>query len=806
VNSGGFAEVMETVGKKKGDPDRCSDNVSNSLADRKKLEVALVASEIRYRGAFEFAMDGILILDAYTGMIVDVNPFLTNLLGFTREEFYGKKIWELGFFKDIVANEANFLELQQKCYVRYEDMPLETKDGRKIDVEFVSNVYEVGNLKIIQCIIRNITDRKKTEDALHEVKEVMERHSIELQRSLSYNRGLIEASVDPLVTIGLEGKIIDVNKATEEATGISRERLIGSDFASYFTSPAKAREVYQKVFAQESVRDYPLELKNVSGRVIHVLYNAVTFNDENGKVQGVFAAARDVTKRKKVEEALQKSQTLLNEMGKIAKVGGWEFDVETMEQMWTEEVYRIHEIDFSYKPVVSEGIKFYAPESRPIITEAVQRTIEMGEPFDLELEIITAKNNRIKVRAIGKAHMVNGKTVRVSGTFQDITEFKRIEEANRKIEEEQRIILDSIPAWVFYKDRDNRFIRVNNAFSEVMGLSREQLEGKSLWDFYPKEQADAFWRDDLAVIESGKPKTNIIEPMDSGGSTLWALTDKIPFRDSQGNIVGIIGFTIDITELKRAEDEVRNLNVLLNSKLAELEDLNRELESFAYSVSHDLRTPLRAIDGFSKIIAEDYEEKLDDEGKRLLGEVRIYTHKMGKLIDDLLAFSRIGRQELTTTRIEMKNIVTKAMLDLDKEASGRNIQLLVGDMPAALGDRLLLSQVMINLLSNAIKFTKNKESAQIEVSGRQEGNEIIYSVKDNGAGFDMKYVDKLFGVFQRLHSADDFEGTGVGLAIVQRIIHKHGGRVWAEGKINEGATFFFALPNSNKKYEMEGIK
>ena len=247
-----------------------------------------------------------------------------------------------------------------------------------------------------------------------------------------------------------------------------------------------------------------------------------------------------------------------------------------------------------------------------------------------------------------------------------------------------------------------------------------------------------------------------------------------------------------LEERKRAEKE-------LIKRTKQLEAANKELEAFSYSVSHDLRAPLRAIDGFSRVMLEDYADKFDDEGKRYLKIIRDNTQKMGQLIEDLLALSRLGRKQMEVSEIDMAKLAKDVFDELKATAPERAIQLDIKTLPFVHGDQSMVRQVFVNLISNSIKFTRPKEKAIIEVDGRTEGNENIYYVKDNGVGFDMQYVNKLFGVFQRLHSAEEFEGTGVGLALVQRIIHRHGGRVWAEGKVNEGATFYFTLLNGETK-------
>jgi len=248
---------------------------------------------------------------------------------------------------------------------------------------------------------------------------------------------------------------------------------------------------------------------------------------------------------------------------------------------------------------------------------------------------------------------------------------------------------------------------------------------------------------------------------------------------------------------RRRTEEDRRVKAELERRVAErttqLEAANKELESFSYSVSHDLRSPLRAIDGFSRMLEEDYGGKLDDEGRRLFTVIRDNSRNMGQLIDDLLEFSRLGRKPLSVAAIDMKHMVEEVLKEV-QTASGRQPELVIGDLPLAHGDTTLVMQVWVNLLANAVKFSAKREQPVIEVSGYDDGAESVYCVKDNGAGFDMRYYDKLFGVFQRLHGAEEFPGTGVGLATVQRVVTRHGGRAWAEGKVDEGAAFYFALP------------
>ncbi|RKR85355.1 phospho-acceptor domain-containing protein [Mucilaginibacter gracilis] len=251
-------------------------------------------------------------------------------------------------------------------------------------------------------------------------------------------------------------------------------------------------------------------------------------------------------------------------------------------------------------------------------------------------------------------------------------------------------------------------------------------------------------------------------------------------------------------ELKKAEDDIRKFNEQLEQKViertAQLEAVNKELGAFSYSVSHDLRAPIRAINGYAQILEEDYLDKLDADGMAVLHAIRNNSKRMGQLIDDLLAFSKLGRKEVAFSDINMNNIVKTIKDEFLADDVNKRLEFNIAEIPPAKGDQSLIKQVWINLISNAIKYSKNKSNACIAIGAYTQGDDVVYYVKDNGAGFDMQYYDKLFGVFQRLHSQEEFEGTGIGLAMVQKIVNRHNGTIWAESKLNQETTFFFSLP------------
>jgi len=285
------------------------------------------------------------------------------------------------------------------------------------------------------------------------------------------------------------------------------------------------------------------------------------------------------------------------------------------------------------------------------------------------------------------------------------------------------------------------------------------------------------------------------------GSRFPAVVSVTALRDAQGAIIGYLLIGTDNTARRKAEDAVRQLHAELEERViqrtAELEAANKELEAFSYSVSHDLRTPLRAVDGFSQTVLKNYGPQLPEEGRRYLQTIRRGAQRMGALIDDLLAFARLNRQELNKQAIDTGSFVRGALDELGYPWPDRAVEILIGILPASSGDPALLKQVWLNLLSNALKYTRKREKAVVEIGCMKTHDADTFFVRDNGAGFDVRYANKLFGVFQRLHLAEDYEGTGVGLAIVQRIVHRHGGRVWADAAVDRGATFYFTLEKEN---------
>jgi PAS domain S-box-containing protein len=919
--------------------------------------------------------------------------------------------------------------------------------------------------------VQDITERKRAEEAL--------------RLAGIYNRSLIEASLDPLVTIDPEGRITDVNAATEQATGYTRSQLIGTVFSDYFTEPEKARSGYHQVFSEGLVRDYELSIRHRDGRITPVLYNASVYRDEAGNVIGVFAAARDITERKETlrffqnmyrinramqgtndleqvmrdvldamlsifdsdraflaypcdpetpsfEAAMERTQTgypartgviptasdtakhfqlylassgaitlgqggdypletarfgekskimialypktgkpwvlgmhqcsyprvwsedekkLLGEIarrvgdaltsllahrdlheseerhritlrtamdgffrtdmqGRILEVNeaycrmsGYSeqelltmaiADVEAMhtaemitanirmfEEVGTNRFESVHrrkdgslfhvEISAQYQPVAGGQIvvfvrditeRKHAEETRlmlaaivessddAIISKDLDGTITswnkgaerlygysaaevLGRPISIIVppgqqnemtgllklirEGIRVEHHETeRVRKDGRTIPVSvtlspikdhrGKIIGASAIVRDISERKRSEEALRRSEaylaEAQRLSHTGSWAWDV---ASNMFSYSSEENSRIYGVDKHKdLETEAVLRIVHPEDRDMVKNNHDRSLREKVDTFDEFRIVLPDGTIKHIHAVRHPVMNDAGDVVQLVGTSIDITERKRAEEALQTLMADLESRVEErtkelskanelLQAANKELESFSYTVSHDLRAPLRAIDGFSKLVLKGYADKLDDEGRRKLNVIRSNAQRMDNLINDLLAFSRLGRKEMLQASVDMEALVWSTWRELAVVNPERRIQFSVQKLPHAMGDQTLIKEVVVNLLTNAAKFSRYRKKAVVEVGAYPEGERNVYFVKDNGVGFDMQYYDKLFGVFQRLHSADEFEGTGVGLAIVERIISRHGGRVWAEGKEDGGATFYFTL-------------
>lgn len=453
---------------------------------------------------------------------------------------------------------------------------------------------------------------------------------------------------------------------------------------------------------------------------------------------------------------------------------------------------------------LKQVVNISAKEIGTIVDQSHEFAIGLAEHFDV-LNRVSKGELSARISEVSQDELLKalGKVTNqmIESVSKEINERKKAEEVLREKEAREALILSSLPMAFYTAQPSAPFGRiwVTEQIERISGFpSGKFIEDKHFWEsrIHPDDRKRVLKK--FEMISHGGTIAVEYRWQCAEGSYRWFVSQAVLIKDEQGNPKEIIGTWRDVTERKQAEEEIRRLNEELEQRViertAQLEAANKELESFSYSVSHDLRAPLRSIDGFSRIVLEEYADKVDDEGKRLLNVVRGSTKKMGALIDDLLALSRIGRKDIEFSKVDMNKLAGAVYDEIKTTMPEKYIQFNIGQLPSAYGDPLMIHQVFLNLLTNAIKFTGPKDKAVIEVGGWSENGENVYYVRDNGVGFDMQYVDKMFGPFQRLHSDEEFSGTGIGLAIVQRIIQRQGGRVWAKGEVNEGATFYFTLP------------
>lgn len=742
--------------------------------------------EGNYKDMFLYHPTPMWIFDLDTLEILEVNDAALKQYEYSREEFLSLSAKDLrpdyeieSFIRDVEANRG---------VVNYAgDWIHKKKDGKNIIVNIISFPFVFKGKEARHVMATDVTDERRMENNLRTSEERF--------------RLIVEGAPDPIF-IQTEGKFVYVNNTTVSLFKAKSEvDLIGRSVLD-LVHP-KCREIVMERMERvnikrEQVKDL-VELRFIALDGSNVWVETAAQPVEYDGKRGGLVFVRDITSRKQADEELNYMNYLLKEMGRIAKIGGWEFNTENGKGTWTEEVAKIHGLDPKDDTSKDIGLTFYTDESRERVSKAINEAIAKKRPYDLELELIAKDGTHKWVHTYGYPVIQDNRVIRLRGSFQDITPRKESEKARIDSEQKYKAFFEnSLDAMVLSNPQGDIF-EVNQATCQLLGYQEDELKKLKRSDLVDPndENLDPFLeRRRLHGVAVGE-----LRFIRKDGNIVEVELSSAIFHDAEGKEKTSM-IIRDISSRKKAEQEIRQLNAELEERItertAQLRAVNKDLEAFAYSVSHDLRTPLRGINGLTQILQENYFDKLDDEGVRLTERIRANSLKMSTLIEDLLSFSRTSISEVRRSNIDMNMLVRNAIAEVGDKKAVSKAEIKLDKLPNVDGDSALLKQVWINLISNAIKFSSLKEKPTIEIHGYQQDSKCFYQIMDNGAGFNMLYADKLFAAFQRLHSDKEFQGTGAGLAIVQRILQKHGGEIWAKGEEGKGATFTFCLPHKRK--------
>jgi PAS domain S-box-containing protein len=592
---------------------------------------------------------------------------------------------------------------------------------------------------------------------------------------------LIEASLDPLVTIGSDGKITDVNNATENVTGYPREKLIGEDFSDYFTEHEKAKEGYLEVFREGFVRDYPLEILHKDGHITPVLYNASVYRDESGEVAGVFAAARDITEIKKAESEIQRLANVVESSNDSIITRSIEGNILS----WNKGVE--HTYGYTAKEVLEKNISIIIPpslkEEENELIENIKAKKTIHENY--ETTRITKNGKIINVSVtISPIYDTLGNLVAISTISRDITENKKAAKKLELANKYNRSLLEASLDPLVTIGADGKITNVNHSTKTVTGRNGDELIGTDFSDYFtePQKAREGYEK----VFHDGFVRDYPLEVKNKNGNTTPVLYNASVYRDESGEVIGVFAAARDITELKEAEDD-------LKLKLNELSRSNAELEQFAYVSSHDLQEPLRMIASYLQLLERKYKGKLDDKADKYIHFSVDGATRMQNLINDLLDFSRVTTQAKELHPTELEPIFKEVLSNLEVSINKNKAIISHDSLPVVMADKIQIAQVFQNLINNAIKF-HSEDLPKINISVKKEKNHWLFAVKDNGIGINPTHSDKIFEVFKRLNKKRDYPGTGIGLAICKKIVERHGGRIWVESELGKCSIFYFTLP------------
>ena len=642
-------------------------------------------------------------------------------------------------------------------------------------------------------LAREISDRQKAEQGLRESEERL--------------RLIVESAKDfAIFLMDLDGNITTWNPGAESMFGYSRKEILGRNTRILFTP--EDRETHEAEHEMEgAAKDDRAEDERWHLRKdgVRVYASGVMrgVRDQSGKLTAYLKIARDITSRKKMEDALKESVGEFRATFHGSAVGQTQTDPVTR---------RLLRVNAKFAEITGYSEEELLKLTFPEITHPEDREKDLALwQRMVQGELPEYHNEKRYVRKDGASVWVNasatlirdaaGKPLRTAAIIQDMTARRRAEEELRRSEWRFRTLTQGVRDYALYiYDAGGNIITSNDAVRWIEGFAPEEIVGRHCSIFFSPEQIKEGRPEKILEVAAAQGRYEEEElRRRKDGTMFWAHVTITALRDEDGKLYGFSKICHDISDRKKNQEKIQKLNEELERRVrertAELEMANRELESFNYSVSHDLRAPLRIIHGFANVLEENG-AGLNQESREAIAVISDSAMKMRSLIDDLLAFSRFGRATMRLAQVDLRGLIDQVRVELRMDTQNRKVIWDIHPLPEVKGDPSMLHQVILNLLSNALKYSRPRDEARIEVGWTPGENEDVFYVRDNGVGFDPQYANSLFGVFQRLHSAQQFEGTGIGLAIVRRVIARHGGRTWAEGAIDQGATFYFSLPRT----------
>lgn len=600
----------------------------------------------------------------------------------------------------------------------------------------------------------------------------------ELQHTFSY-------APDIVCIAGTDGYFKKVNPAMIRQLGYSEQQLVGHamDEFIYHEDRKANKQILQTLEDSKETQRYENRYITKKGNIIWLSWSS-TPAQEGGIV---YSIAKDITRQRELE-------LLFNQVNKMARTGAWELQVATGKVYWSPVVRQIFEVKDDYDPTLKDGLNFYEQESRSLIEHKLQKALDSGQPWDAELLIKTARGNYRWIRSIGQVLMNEGEAIKVFGSLQDIHPLKTTQIELEEALQAKDMILERVGDGFFAVNRDWVVTYWNPVAEELLKTTKSNIVGQNLWDVFEEARELNFYTQLHESMESQAKKH--FESYYPGLQT-WFDVNAYPSSS------GLSVFFKDITKRKDAELELRRLNQNLELQTRELAVSNADLEQFAFVASHDLQEPLRMITSFMARLEKKYGHQLDDKAQRYIHFATDGARRMRTIILDLLEFSRVGRVETDIQEVDMNMLVEELKKTNSKLIRETNTNIVYKELPVMRLNQFSIRQLLQNLVQNAIKYRKPGQKPLIHISAEQQEDpkEWVFAVADNGIGMDQKYEGKIFAIFQRLHSTEEYEGNGVGLAICKKVVEQHHGRIWVKTAIGEGSTFYFSLRNQEPKTE-----